>query len=415
MSDEAATDPHRRERELACRLLDERGDDEEVVAAATVLLGVLDELDDLRAETQDRTEQTGLLADQLESERTRYRELFEAAPDPYLVSDLDGVVREHNRAAEAVLDVKPAKPLVLNVAPDDRIAFHRFLSSRDGPVGRTTLEFLSRDGPIPMDIQCNAVGGDQLLWLLRDVTEIEDARQGLKDVAEADRLLAEQLQELDEIRSAFLLATAHDLRTPVAAIAGLADLLTSQPRLDTEERRSAVRQIGSTAHRLVELLADLLDLERLQRLEVIVQRSESDLAGILAAVVDRVDLGDRELHLDCTAGEAMVDPVLVERIAENLLRNAASHVPREATVWVRCSREPDGVLLVVEDDGPGVDPAFVPKAFDPFQRDRRAAGTGGLGVGLALVRRFAELHGGYARLHERPGGGASFHILLTER
>jgi signal transduction histidine kinase len=80
-----------------------------------------------------------------------------------------------------------------------------------------------------------------------------------------------------------------------------------------------------------------------------------------------------------------------------------------STIWVRCSREPDGVLLVVEDDGPGIPPGRRDSVFDLFER---AHDSSGVGAGLALVRRFARLHDGYARIEERPGGGASFQVLL---
>jgi signal transduction histidine kinase len=101
---------------------------------------------------------------------------------------------------------------------------------------------------------------------------------------------------------------------------------------------------------------------------------------------------------------------------ENLLANAARHTPPEARVWVRARRHERGVLLVVEDDGPGVPPELRDAVFEPF---RQAPGPShhdpGFGIGLTLVARFAQLHGGSAWVEDRPGGGASFRVYLPER
>jgi signal transduction histidine kinase len=126
-------------------------------------------------------------------------------------------------------------------------------------------------------------------------------------------------------------------------------------------------------------------------------------------------LDDHPLELDLPPTLANADPAIVERIVSNLVRNAIQHTPPGTTIWVRCRREPDGILLVVEDDGPGIPAELRSTVFDLFQRARTGRPSpNGLGVGLALVRRFAQLHGGYARVEDRPGGGASFHVLLAQ-
>jgi signal transduction histidine kinase len=108
---------------------------------------------------------------------------------------------------------------------------------------------------------------------------------------------------------------------------------------------------------------------------------------------------------------AAVDAAKVERILENLLYNAYKHTPPGSRVWVRLAAEGEGALLAVEDEGPGIPPAFRESIFEPFQRGE-ATDASGTGIGLSLVARFAELHGGRAWVEERAGGGASFRVFL---
>jgi signal transduction histidine kinase len=118
--------------------------------------------------------------------------------------------------------------------------------------------------------------------------------------------------------------------------------------------------------------------------------------------------------MEADAVVASVDPAQVERIIENLLVNVIRHCPPEAPVWVRSRRGPNGVLLMVEDGGKGVPDRLKKTLFEPFRRGDDNAASPGSGIGLSLVARFAELHGGRAWIDDRPGGGASFCVLLGE-
>lgn len=407
------TDPHEQARRLCERLLRDRADDGEVVAVAGELLQVIGELDRADDDLGDQEEAESELAAQLESERVRYRELFERAPEPFVLTDPHGLVHGWNVAAADLLHVRSGMPFVLAVAPAERRSFVRLLER--GPVDDepTVIGFTSVDGVLRMTVQRRDVGSEHVLWALRDVTEIERAHAQLEASAERERLVADQLREIDEIRRGFLLAVTHDLRTPLAAIAGLADLLADGDRLSPTDRAQSIEQIRRSSRHVLALFGDLLDLERLDRQELAMRREDADIGAIIDAVVERTEMGSRTVETTCSIGTGSVDRMLVERIIENLLTNASQHTPDGTHVRIVCRRDPDGIHVVVEDDGPGVPRAERHSVFELFQR-RRDGIPGGLGVGLALVRRFAELHGGYARVGERPGGGASFHVLLPE-
>ena len=112
---------------------------------------------------------------------------------------------------------------------------------------------------------------------------------------------------------------------------------------------------------------------------------------------------------------ARVDAAKVERIVENLLVNADRHTTPDTPVWVRVVRRDEGVLLTVEDAGGGVPQELRAALFEPFRQGPAAAAHApGVGIGLSLVARFAELHGGRAWVQDRPGGGASFQVLLPD-
>jgi two-component system sensor histidine kinase MtrB len=112
---------------------------------------------------------------------------------------------------------------------------------------------------------------------------------------------------------------------------------------------------------------------------------------------------------------AWVDSAKVERVVENLLANAGRHTTPDTPVWVTVTRRDDGVLLAVEDAGTGVPQELRAALFEPFRQGPEvAAHAPGVGIGLSLVARFAELHGGRAWVQDRPGGGASFQVLLPD-
>jgi signal transduction histidine kinase len=128
-------------------------------------------------------------------------------------------------------------------------------------------------------------------------------------------------------------------------------------------------------------------------------------------------LSDRQPQVVAEPVTVSVDPAKVERIIENLLANAARHTPPETPVWVRVERAEggDGVLLAVEDAGAGIPEEQRDSVFEPFRQGPDApAYAPGVGIGLTLVSRFAELHGGTAWVEERPGGGSSFRVLIPD-
>ncbi|HEY5860211.1 MAG TPA: ATP-binding protein, partial [Actinomycetota bacterium] len=268
-----------------------------------------------------------------------------------------------------------------------------------------------------------AQGGHQLRGLMVDVTERKRAEQALRkserkysEAFRREREAAQRLRALDEMKNTFLEAVSHDLRTPLTSILGSA-LTLEQTRfeLPREESLDLVHRVATNARKLERLLTDLLDLDRLQRGIVSPQRRPTQISALIRRTVDELeDPAGHTIEIDVDDVTVSIDAAKVERIVENLLSNAVRHTPEGTRIWIAASARDGGMMLVVEDEGPGVPTDLREEVFEPF---RQAPGSSsehspGVGVGLSLVRRFSELHGGRAWLEERPGGGASFHVFL---
>jgi PAS domain S-box-containing protein len=268
-----------------------------------------------------------------------------------------------------------------------------------------------------------AQGPRQLRGLMVDITERKRAEHALQqserkysEAFRREREASQRLRALDDMKNTFLEAVSHDLRTPLTSILGSAlTLEQSQFDLTQEDAVDLVHRIATNARKLERLLSDLLDLDRLQRGIVSPQRRPTDLEQlVLRGVEETENPAGHRIEVDVEPITVAIDGAKVERIFENLLSNAIRHTPPEAKIWVRASGKDGGVLLVVEDEGPGVPSDLHEAVFEPFRQAPGSAAehSPGVGVGLSLVLRFAELHGGRAWMEDRPGGGARFSVFL---
>jgi signal transduction histidine kinase len=245
---------------------------------------------------------------------------------------------------------------------------------------------------------------------------IENARSRaeIERALEVEREATKRLQVLDEVKNTFLQAVSHDLRTPLTTVMGLALTLDREDiELSAEERKELSNRLAANAKRLDRLLRNLLDLERLMQGVVEPRREPTDLAALVRQVIvdDGLEEGGR-IDVDVAPLVADIDAGKVERIVDNLLANAVKHTPAGTPIWLRIEACPGGVLLVVEDAGPGIPRELAAGIFEPFYQGPGDHPSPGSGIGLSLVAKFAELHGGRTWVEDRPGGGASFRVEL---
>jgi PAS domain S-box-containing protein len=221
-------------------------------------------------------------------------------------------------------------------------------------------------------------------------------------------------RQLDELRDSILSAVSHELRTPLTAIVGFAQTLKERT-LEPELRAELIENVFQQARRLERLLADLLDLDRLRHGFVRPRFADTDIAALVEHVVAAHRDGVHPITLRAELAHAAVDAPKVERIVDNLLANAVRHTPFGTEIEVHVGSEDGGVVIAVDDRGPGVELEDREAIFEIFHRGRRSDQVVGTGIGLSLVAQFAALHGGRAWVEENPGGGASFRVFLPER
>jgi signal transduction histidine kinase len=190
--------------------------------------------------------------------------------------------------------------------------------------------------------------------------------------------------------------------------------LERAPDIHGQDREDLLTRLAANAKKLDRLLKDLLDIDRLNRGIVEPQYRVTDVATIARRTVESLDaLAEREIIVRTDPVVIPVDPPKIERIVENLLMNAARHTEADRRIWLTVVPHEGGVRITVEDDGPGVPPELRAAIFEPFrQGPTRSPHSPGTGIGLSLVARFAELHGGRAWVDEREGGGAAFHVVI---
>jgi two-component system sensor kinase ParS len=238
-------------------------------------------------------------------------------------------------------------------------------------------------------------------------------RSNIRDLAEHFNLMAARIEGLIANQRELTNAVSHELRTPIARLSFELDQLKQQP--DASQSRELIADMYADLGELEEMVSELLTYASLERGATVIKRENIQATNWLDSVVGSVALEAEAAGVQLLIGECRLDTVRIEprfmaRAVINLLRNAIRYA--EQKVEVTLVRTGDYYEVRVNDDGPGVPLEGREKIFEPFSRldasrDRR---TGGFGLGLALVRRVSQSHGGQVEVGESPWGGASFRM-----
>jgi two-component system sensor histidine kinase KdpD len=251
-----------------------------------------------------------------------------------------------------------------------------------------------------------------LLQTFADLVALAIQRAEL--AAEAERIRLGM--ETERLRSSLLSAVSHDLRTPLSAITGAGStLLDSDTSLDPSVRRELASSILKESERLNRLVANLLDMTRLQAGALEVHKEWQPVEEAIGASLERLarQLKDRPLttHIAPDLPFVPLDDLLIQQVLVNLLENAVRHTPPGTPIEVAARAETDAVVIEVADRGPGL-PDPPGRLFEMFYRAASGNSRSGTGLGLAICRGIVELHGGKIDAANRPGGGAVFRFRL---
>lgn len=229
----------------------------------------------------------------------------------------------------------------------------------------------------------------------------------------------DELDAVQEQRRRLFADITHDLATPLTSIRGYAEtLLDDRIDLDPDDRSRYLRDVLHAAERMDRLIAELLDLARLESGAAALECEDLDLNALARHATRRFEplFAKEGRSLVWSGDEGAVDVHAdgrrLEQVLDNLLANALRHVPTGGRVEVAVDTDDEDAHLTVTDDGPGFAPEDLERVFDRFHRGDRARSSAGSGLGLAIVREIARAHGGDAAAANRPEGGARLAVTI---
>lgn len=392
---------------------------------------------------------TGALAQRARRQRSRYEALLvaqrtaaEPVPLPIVLLRLRGVLQHRLDAAALGLVVIDGETVVISGGDSvarDSLAAHvmatgepRFeadtgdearprrvlvvpLTAGGRTVGALALE---RQGDIARE-ERDAVGGlGAALGLALENARLAARQRRFAD--ELERKVGEataRLAEMDRLKSELVALASHELRTPLTAIQGFSELLATRPFATSEVRRVA-DIVRAEAERLGRIVADFLDVARLERgLPLALRCAPLDPAPVIAQAVElfrRTRTTHRlELQVDGALPRIDADADALDRVLKNLISNALKYSPAGSCVRVRARPALGAVAVDVEDEGPGVAADDLARIFEPYYRAPSTARLArGTGLGLAVVKSLVEAHGGTIRAERAAGQGTRMTFVI---
>jgi signal transduction histidine kinase len=259
-------------------------------------------------------------------------------------------------------------------------------------------------------------GGPALVHgVLVDMTERHDAERAIEQSFETAARHADVLARAQAVETAFLQLFSHDVRSPLSAVSGILDTLldeAAQERLDADMRRTLLQRARSAVGRVQVLVGELNDGLAAEAPDTAMTRTV-DLCGMVRDVVAELEVDPARVEVSCEEVTVVAVASLLRRALVGLVGNALTHTAPGTIVTVTAVATDEGVVVVVEDDGPGIPDEDKERVFDPFVK--LADGASGLGLGLHLVQEVAHLHGGQVWVEDGVAGGAVFSLFLPDQ
>jgi two-component system sensor histidine kinase KdpD len=327
--------------------------------------------------------------------------------------------------AEAALLLPDTGGILPQVLPEKEFSAASWAFEHGQPTGRFTDTLPMTDATyLPLRTTGQALAVLRLRWRQNSPPTMEQRgmldgfqrhialvvdRQRLRDAKAKTEILAQS----ERLSQALLNAVSHELRTPIAAIQTAASGL--QENLEPSAQRALTDEIRQATERLNRLVANLLDMARLESGHLRLRLDWCDLSDLVNAALKRVqdDLVNHKVTVNLPSVLPLVraDFRLIEQALVDLLLNAATHTPAGTLVEVGVAAVDQEVVISVADRGPGLPVDAIPRIFDKFYRTPGAS-AGGTGLGLSIVKGFVEAHGGHVQAANRPAGGAMFTVTL---
>ncbi len=359
----------------------------------------------------------------IESERQRYQELFELAPDGYLITDLQGTIQSANLAAAKLLNIGRAafamgKPLTIFVAQPDRRKFLNRLEelTRSKQVQDWELLLQPRDREaFPVSIAVSLVENSlnqslELWWMIRDITDRKQAERDAQDL--------EVAQKLGEFKSHCLRAASHELRTPLNLIFSASVLLEQySENFEVEEKKKLLKKIQGAARQMGTLIDEVLISSQSEIDGLTFKPSLFNLKQFCQRLIEehQATPGSARpirIHYEGERDAVCMDQRLLRQILSNLLTNALKYSPSDSPIDLELEINGDQLVCRVRDWGVGIPAVDQPQLFAPFYRASNVEAVAGNGLGLAIVKKAVDLHGGTIAIESKVGVGSTFTVML---
>jgi len=407
--------------------------------------GVCSDITELK-KTQEALEELNHGLERRVEERTRelnerealYRGLFENSNDAIFLLSPEGKGVRANQKALELLGVGEEEFMAMSAAeldamtprelqPDEENRVERLLRGEElHPYERV---FISRSGrrtetEISLSMVRDMRGqGFIIQSVVRDITERRKAAESLRRSLVELEAANVELEKASRMKDEFLASMSHELRTPLTGILGLSEALQLQTFGALSERQAkALRNIEESGRHLLDLINDILDLSKIEAGKFDLQPESCDVASICQASLQLTKgiahqkRQTVEFRMEPESIRIVADPRRLKQIIVNLLSNAIKFTPEEGSLGLEVAGDPAGrtVEISVWDRGIGIAPEDLGKLFKPFTQidGRLARQFSGTGLGLSLVHRMAELHGGSVKVASEPGKGSRFTVVL---
>ncbi|GAA6617053.1 sensor histidine kinase [Scytonema sp. NUACC26] len=389
----------------------------------------LEELHVAEEELRQQNEQLAIAFHQTATERKRYQELFDFAPDGYLVTDAQGKILEANYAAAHLLKISKnfliGKPLVSFFPSEERRAFRYQLQRLFDMEGMQEWEISiqPRQGDIfdasltVKTIRDNEGKPIGWRWLLRDITSRKQAEEKLNKI----QIQNLKLQEVSLFKSQMLAVISHELRTPMNIILGFSQLLLRRYyHLLPPELREMVEKIVQSGKHLLKLIEDILDFCKLETSKLELNLQEVNFVELVTRIVEELKpLAERKnltliLHSELKNPNIINDRDRLQQAVTNLITNAIKFT-ETGGVFVEIQQvKGDRLVLMVKDTGIGIPESEVAHIFTEFwQVDKSTTRKqGGVGLGLAIVDKLVRLMKGTITVESKLGEGSTFRVEL---
>jgi PAS domain S-box-containing protein len=363
---------------------------------------------ELEAQNRELVEAQALL----EASRASYVELYDFAPVGYVTLDRGGVIRQINLAGAGLLEADRAniigRPLRLFLPPESRPALDTHLRRCLAEPNRIVTDLLKKDGKGVLEITRGAVQSQATAAVLHmvvvDISDRTRADAERSELLARERKARERAETANLAREDFMAVISHELCTPLAPMMMWVEVLRRKsPSPSAELLNQALDALDACVSAQRNLVDDLFDLTRSRAGTQRIGREPVALAPIVSSVVnamlptaDASKIAVRTIIDTASKHHIRGDAARLRQVVANLISNAIKFTPEGGLITVRLHQQGSRQILVVEDNGRGIDPAFLPHVFEPFRQQdstpRRR--RGGLGLGLCIARQLIAMHGG---------------------